>query len=780
MDIPEKEPLPVFQKNPKSIFPDNKISDIISKLRIMTRISSGITLEIGLIGGTFPPEASVAELLRIGNVTLQDIIDLNDTAVLDILSLWKEDESKVALENWLVDLERIRNESMFMKTFLEFPGKKEYMEKLNDVENMNIKSSTRILSGWESDLSIVLNFLQHIHVNLNERRAKSILEEVDLLGYKLTTIAEIVEESLTILAPLKKAKEIEQYADFYKILVREYDIRKQLELYPMGYWIVELAESYSSIYSVRDAMNKSLSSVETLQKLIDSRDPSFQQSFEFIVGLPNRYLDLQRLEEDIQNPWMIDIVLNASIVFDGLKKAFSYYKNLSSEIEEVEKKYWKDMGYDSLGHATNANRLVSELPGSVDTATEALEKMRDCENMRKTPIGTLNQTKLDNIIELNGIMKNLNTLEYADEQFLNALAEVKAILPTDPNPPDKLEAARIYVEALKSSEHYAIVTQKVEQLLTDVKRILNATDSLPALVPAIQADILDLQEYHDNRPGSYPLYFKFFAYMREAGKETKLVNDVIREIRQFRIDLPKLKELIPRIAASKTALLSAIESAKSFKKIADPAAGLFNSFLAPREYTGKLVRTVEALEAIREIRKEQFEMSKLFHSPLKHVSLEKLSEPQKKAIEDVFKIQQIYYSLHDIQMKEGFELEERSDFQGFWAIFKEMASLGSVDIDKDVLREALEILNQTTPDKTTFEALPILERLNFNLDGFRILEAVPSLTFLDYGFKIYARELTRPEPVHKEFKRRRPMTSTTTTIRTTTIPPPMIPNWAWE
>uniref|UniRef100_A0A1I7UP57 WSN domain-containing protein n=1 Tax=Caenorhabditis tropicalis TaxID=1561998 RepID=A0A1I7UP57_9PELO len=133
--------------------PGDKLSQNVDNLQALARISSAISLEIGLIDGSIQSEAAISELLHMGNVKPKDIIDLDENVIeaLDSLSQKTVKDDEKLIEDWLVSLDDIRMESGFMLNFAAFSGKNEYNYTLDAVIGIgNLNNSIRGCSkiGW--------------------------------------------------------------------------------------------------------------------------------------------------------------------------------------------------------------------------------------------------------------------------------------------------------------------------------------------------------------------------------------------------------------------------------------------------------------------------------------------------------------------------------------------------------------------------------------------------------------------------------------------------------
>uniref|UniRef100_A0A1I7UP89 WSN domain-containing protein n=1 Tax=Caenorhabditis tropicalis TaxID=1561998 RepID=A0A1I7UP89_9PELO len=728
----------------------------VANLVAVSHISSAAALQIGLMNGSIPPDGAVAELLGIGPLTLKDIINLDTKKLIEAAnSLPMGDPNKKAMEDWLIGLDDIQKKSEFMvNTFASFPGKKEYVEKLADVEN--IKDVIDAVSVWKGDLTTTMGLFESIDNakdNMDDSTATNIFSSSPFLKTQLNKITVIVSNVGTALAPLIKAKGIEEHADFYMLLVNEAEHRKQINTYPAGS-ILDLTDNFNTIYAARDGMKPAQPHMETLLKLIDSRNPSFRQDHKFSEGLPLGYVDLQQLHQDSGNKWIIQQIPNGTVVSDGFKAAFSAYKPLTAELEQIETKHWKGLRDDSVVTVINTQRALSNLPGDAANAGEALQKLKTCENDRKTPSDTLDETKLEHINELNQKMKELSTLAYANQEFLNALTGLIKLIPDNSNNPDKVEAAKSYVNSMKSSEHFGIVKQKIGQLQTDVSNILKASDTIPGLVSSVRADIVELEKYQA-KIAQEITYFKFFTCLNGVANETTLVKNVAVASQQSRVD-PQTKEkaivVIKQVEASKNPISSAETYAAGFKNIRDREPLLMKESFGDKHLavSNQLGKGVQGVVGIHETYKATSKMNShltTLDNATKDPDFQTLSNEEQNVIQQL--LLNLPQLLNEVGTTvAGIKSQNSTGFEDCQQILEKTGSLKGINIDKKLLRQAVESLIKTIPTKydDLLNLVDILDPLDLDYARFQIKKAIPVLSNHTGTFAKFSKLLTKPVP----------------------------------
>uniref|UniRef100_A0A1I7UP58 Tyrosine-protein phosphatase domain-containing protein n=1 Tax=Caenorhabditis tropicalis TaxID=1561998 RepID=A0A1I7UP58_9PELO len=557
----------------------------------------------------------------------------------------------------------------------------------------------------------------------------------------------------SLLASLGPAKQLLEFANFYKILESEYEIRQKLSTTKaLESYKKTLTETFESVYSTRDNLTATQSSMDTLQNLIQTRHPSFRQEFQLSAGLPRGFSDLNELIKDCQQPWIVSNTLNSSIVLEKLTKAFSSFKDFADGLETIETNSWSNLRDVSLMEVMVAHKTVSQLAGDSQSVSTAIDVVNTCEEIRIV-IGTDiadQSARLQNIRNLNMKVKNISSFEYAES--LKNLTAVKDLLPpSNADPGDKIKAAQEFLAVFKSSEAVNSLSETLRELEGDLNDLLTATTEIPELARKVVTELPYLATYHKMvAHKSYIAYFK--CLHEEVAGNTTVIRNTIQTIQSSRLDPKKVetaKGIISGIVASKGDLTTAQTAVEKFKNIENPAATSLKPSIPNgyQEAAQKLGMGAQGLAAISRIHKEKDNLDSLL-TKINEIleDAKKLSKEYQDSLKSLNQLSGIFKEIEDYLTTRNNRKKRESGFQSAQKVFEEAGDLKGAKIDVNSIRKAMKSLRRAAPKKydNIYKTMDILETLDFDLSRFNIKDAMNSLGMIDSFATSYASLMATP------------------------------------
>ncbi|EGT51555.1 hypothetical protein CAEBREN_25849 [Caenorhabditis brenneri] len=732
----------------------NRLDNAITNLGYLARIANGIDLEIGLVDGTINPGEAVAELLHMGSLTVDDIINLNQENIDNVLNALgekaAEDQAVISVENRLVSLEEVRKMAPKFGDLEKIPGLKKFKEAFEKV---------KVLVGLKQDLEKLTDSIEKVKgafVSLKKAVEQPLDQtQIDECKDDMSTVVtrmkrlETSASSLdTAISKLAETKKILSESNLMQTLFDEDKLRKKLND-PIDYnaGINKLTENFKKVNDASKAASTAEKDFGSIQKLLDSRKPSHRQSFKVSSGFPEGPADLRRLYSESVDSRIVKQISDGETVTESLKQGFEPFKKLEESLADVSFK-WKSLANspNEIEKALNRASQLASLSKASETASGVVTELINCENNIKQPPSS--DTK--ELKELDTKMRLLT--EISGFSYIKELRETPMDdFDTNGKTSDEQKAR---VEALLGKWNK---DEKLKTFVTNVNSLYTDLSHLKKLVE-YASNNTDLKPLTDHFDATFkkPKYEQFLTCLRNIKAVGYPVKELIEYLKQSRQQ--------SSYSDVTSAIHKVIESGKSLESVKTTAADFKNNPSLPpqvallkssfdkdsyKETSEKLGMGVQGLIAIKRVREAKLEtLLKDVNDILKDAGEKGLSSEQQTSLKQLEEIPKIVTSIENfIKTSAGLQAFRRrrdTGFKDFHQIFMDAQAIQGVSIDMKSLRNAMEELDKVTNQKhaTSMAELKNLEALDLDFSKFNFKDVPSSLNALDVFFFEYAIQLS--------------------------------------
>ncbi|EGT37489.1 hypothetical protein CAEBREN_14393 [Caenorhabditis brenneri] len=722
--------------------------DIIDNLQRLSRIASGIAVEIGLKDNSLSSNDAIAELLHLGALKLEDVLDLDKatiTSALDTLkSLPTPDDPVKQVEKRLIDLDEIRKTSEFMLGFGNFTGKEEYRKSLDEIN----KLSAIDISGFQTsnvDFTALGASLTRYR-NYPDELTDANVADIEI--YLRTDISYMnkVEASVTVLDPIvaqiKEAKKLLDHADFLDILYDEKKIRDKLPIISYREYVDNIIENIKTLKKDQETLKTLKAPLEILNALVDTRAPTFHPTFKITSGLPKGSSDLEQLSKDTANSWINGRVGDSKVVIDGLDKALHPYRDLAVKLKDVEKFWNPNLQESEFLKILKAFSNVLSINGDLQPIFDTMKEMLKYDENKPTIVSDPFAAKLEKIKvkigDLNLKISQMTSFDYVEG--LKNLTPLKQVLTTTAKI-DKPVATKI-VSDLKDVPLFSEALNIMPKLNSDLTTLPTIIGEVSALATDIVKDYRDIQDYY--KSVNNPSYIQFFQDLHDVGDKGSDVKKIIQILNSTRLTPETIStgsSSIDNILASKGFIQKAQTSAESLKEIDEAFKNSFKDYQAVSQNLGMGVQGLLVIRKAHEAKKDLAPLLENVDSILQlSTGLAQVHQDSLKKLNDLVStfngIDQFEGKLAGYQ---ALRKKRNANFKSVEDIFDDAAQIPDF---KEVLKDAIKVLNSPIPGIQT--AIDKLEELDLEFAKFKFGDAKNSLEALDNFFLEYVKAKTTP------------------------------------
>ncbi|EGT36729.1 hypothetical protein CAEBREN_31189 [Caenorhabditis brenneri] len=719
---------------------ETKLSILIEHFQSLSRISNGISLKIGLLDGSFPPDDVIVELLHLGKLKLQDILDLQksdtDRALNQFDTLPKTLETTpevINIENRLLLLVDTRNYRM--ENYQNFTGRPDYEQHLKEVTKL--KDIHAKVSSLIGDASIWRGFISKLNdrsKGMDDPTAVDAFGEFSIILKYLVAIENLPKNFKTCTDQLKTAKLIKQKSRFIDQLENESVSRSKLDV-STKYTDEGLNTIKTELKNTLDAskiVNKARSAFQTISQLIRPQ-PFF---YKYSSGFPRGGEDLAKLSKDVSDEWILKHASNGTLVTENLNDLFVKMDELETQFEKV-KTSWDPVKEKSIQVESVISLLlklteIEHVDLNTITNTSHLLKKCDKENSAYTNVDFASlKPVLDDMDKLNKKLDGISDFDYVS-QFEDLSLLKKALELREPPPATDAEKAKVAREIVKnvvSAPNFS----KILILLKDFHKDLEAFETAitESSTLASQIKFTEIDDYHNTTKG----YMKIYECIGKVGENGEQLRNLIRSIEEIRpLKLPSgnVSPMINLILDSHDNLSKLQDYLKNMKN-PEASNSLKESFPNFEEVSRNLGVAVQGLVAVKEASDAKSELQSLLNMALDPKNLDNVQEL--KALAELFKGIDSFLSFLD--GVDGLRRKRQTaDFKNDQQVFVEAQKISSWKVDMEKFRSEIEAI--TGNHKV---ALDKLETLDLDFSKFKFSQAVSSLTALDDLFTLFSTKL---------------------------------------
>ncbi|CAL2038482.1 unnamed protein product [Caenorhabditis brenneri] len=717
-----------------------KLGKAIDKLGHLTHVANGIALEIGLVDGTIDPGEAVAELLHMGSLTVDDVINLkqeNIDKVLDALGHQiSPDQTVLDLETRLVNLENMKGIAPAFENQETVTGLKEYKESLGSLPTLkDLEDSVKLLYDDADSIKHLLGKLVPTQKNL--AIAANNMNSVLLYMNSLEPLAKSFD---SIISNITEVKKIRGKYVFIDTLLAEAHYREVLKNnldYKTSQPVLE--ESFAKVYQSSETANNAREDFESIQKLVETRSPFHRQIFKHTHGFPRGPSDLTGLGEDIEH--LTDYVPDSKIVKEQLLETLKALSELERKLTATEKQW---VGLKS--HSKAVNNVIDQIfhltgiPKTSDVS-KLINLLKKCDEplMKSYPKPDPNdlETFKKRTEALNEAIGKISDFKYID-QFKN-LQDVKKYFDVGSKTgKEKDNFVKSTLEKLTTDATLIQFDELVSQLEENLKYLLDfITNSTQGV------EFTELNNYLTAilSPQNYKTFLKC---LQEIDRTSFPVRDMVKinqDLRGFSVPA-EVGNAFKQVSQSKKELTEAKTATEEIKTNPDlpPQIDNLKSSFDKDGYkmiAEKLGLGVQGLIAIRKVREAELkDLLKNVNDMLKDAGEKGLSPEQQTSLKQ---LEEIPKGLQVFRRKRG------AGLQNFHQIFTDAQSVQGATIDMKSLRDAMVKLDEVTTPKyaTSMTQLENLVALDLDFSKFSFKDVPTSLTALDAFFLKYATQLSQ-------------------------------------
>ncbi|EGT51550.1 hypothetical protein CAEBREN_20794 [Caenorhabditis brenneri] len=730
-----------------------KLDNAITNLGYLARIANGIALEIGLVDGTIDPGEAVAELLHMGSLKVDDVINLNQENIDNVLNALGDktsaEDAVIKAEDWLDNLEELREMAPKFGDLEKIPGLEKFKEAFEKV---------KVLVGSKTDLDKLTERVDEIHGALMklEKAVKETLDQqvIDESEPRMKSVAVIMKsvkssENLfnSLTNNVMEARKILDESNLMKTLQEEAKLRKNLNIdYKKGF--DKLTKNFEKVNDASKKASTAEKDFESIQKLSDSRKHSHRQLFKVSSGFPEGPADLRKLYSESVDPRVVKQISDGETVTESLKQGFESFKKLEESLADVSFK-WKSLANSPSEFEKALNRAfqLASLSKSYVTASEVVNNLKLCEGDIKTP-PSHDTTELKELDTKMSLLTKISDFSHINELRKTPMTDF------DVDEGKTSDERKAFVEALLGKWNK---DEKLKKFVANVNSLHEDLSHLKKLVDYVSrnSDLKSLTKYFDATFKDQK-YEQFLTCLRNITADGYPVKELIEYLRDSRksSSYSVVISTIHEVIESGKSLKTAETAAESFSKntALPPQVALLKSSFDKdgyKETSEKLGMGVQGLIAIKRVREAKLEtLLKDVNDILKDAGEKGLSPEQQSSLKQLKEIPKVVTSIDNFMKSstglQAFRRRRDTGFKDFHQIFMDAQAIQGVSIDMKSLRDAMEKLDKVTNQKhaTSMVELKNLEALDLDFSKFNFKDVPTSLNALDVFFFNYALQLS--------------------------------------
>lgn len=722
--------------------------DIIDNLQRLSRIATGIALEIGLQDNSLSSDDAIAELLHLGALKLQDVLNLDkasiDTALGTLKGLPNPDDAVKQIEDRLIVLDDIRKTSEFMLGFGNFTGKEEYRKGLDEVNKLSAMDLS-VLTTLKTDataMGVSLSRYQKYPAELTDQQVK------EIETYRGGAIMDMdkVEASVKLLDPIvaqiKEAKKLLEHADFLDILYEEKKLRDKLPMISYREYVDNIIENIKALEKAQKTLVTVKAPIETLNALVNTRTSSFQPVHKFTSGLAKGSSDLEQLSKDTANSWIIGRVGDSKVVIEGLDTAFIPYRDLTEKLKDVEKSWSPNLRESEFLKVLEAFSSVLSLSEDLQPVFDTMKEMLKYDEHKQPIVSDLFAPKLAMIKEkidvLNLKITDMTSLNYVES--LKNLSSLKQVLTTTAKV-DKAVATKIVLD-LKAVPLFSETLDSLTKLNSDLAILPTFITEVSGLAADIVKDYRDIEEYYNSvNKLAYIQFFQDLHGIGEKGSDAKEAIQILQKTRLTPETISTGSSSIASILTSKNFIQKAQSSAENLKGIEEAFKKSFNDYQTVSQNLGMGVQGLFAIRKANEAKKNLAPLLDNVDSIVQ--SSTGLAQVHQDSLKKLSGLVSTFKGIDQFQTKlagyQALRKKRNANFKSVENIFDDAAQIPEF---KDDLKDAFKVLN--SPIAGIQAAMDKLEELDLEFVKFNFGEAKKSLEAMDNFFLDYTKQKTIP------------------------------------
>lgn len=716
-------------------------------------------MEIGLIDGSIPSDDAIAELLHTGPVKLQEVINLNttaiDTAITELENLpskFKTSPEITAIEQRLVVLETIRQGS-FINDFMTWNGTSEYTALLEEVQKLNtINFNYKGLSKYAQSVELAFSDI--------EDNPKDNLSDSDILRFtssfghyknKFENLEGSVAKFLPQLDVVHNAKKIVDQLGFVQLLRKEQSFREKIANKVNFGQLDLMTASFKSVDEYVLISKSSLPVFKTLQKLIRSHTELVDLSLVYAIGLPGGSNDLEQLSLVFQQDWIADRIGNSSVVIKNLKTAFQYFDTLKSALGLAEK-WWKPMSDEpkkkSFGEVTNLQYFLANSVMDSTVPVQVINAMLVCDKGKTMLANNLNhlEAAFNSMNQLNEAVKNLPSFSYLSS--LTNMSRFKNILSITPA---SAADGRVVIKKMIEEPTFNETKEYLKLLQSDLASLSGSIGSISKFISTFENNLPEIDEHYRTVNQSDSEFFVCLNNITEKEPVVSNALDVIQKIKNVSKSTLDSAKTISKIVSDSRQHLEILQKSGQSMKSADgrEALALKTSFTDSQNTVKDLALAVRGLTQINKLMQIRGSLdalkgdfTEIQEAAAKALSSENVAEINKlNGLRDALKktLDGVKAFVTAIGGAQG--SRRKRDTVGFASnkkIFEEAAKfVGLTGFDIQAMHKAVAALNPTKFGAIV-SALDALAKLDLDFSKYNFKSAPASLQALDTFFLQYA------------------------------------------
>ncbi|UMM21246.1 hypothetical protein L5515_003008 [Caenorhabditis briggsae] len=730
-------------KFPRNASLEDPFPPLVENLQRLSRITNGLSLEIGLIDGSIPTDSALAELLHMTPLGPDDVININSevlNAAIKITNLSTNLDSSN-------DLKGFEDRLVALEKMTEFAGEIGDFSKITYFEEYkaSLVSAAKVQKSWVESWTVlktpatalepaflpIFDDKQEITDNFAKELA-SVFDYAKIQIEKIEAVAKNFDDSQ--LDILESAKGVDTYARFIDILMAEREFRRVVNN-KMAYTdeiTNGIIQNFKMIKESAELSNTYATDLKPIQDLVESRNNIPKQTSDFTAGFPNGASDLEKLVKDVENAYILNRVKNGTKLSGSLKKAFNPYIDLGKGLKNVET-VWKPLsGKVPSFVGPNAPGNIKEVSDLIDSLKACEEKVSGYPSVNTDEIEKLSKwvNKLRDRAALLGNFGGLKEFKDLDtlKEDMNTNGKDDA---------GKIELAKSTIAKWRADPKRRSLMRAVSSLSHHVDSSIQTIDSIPPLTK-IDTSVVEAPYKIIKAQKNY---IKIYGCLSNLKKDTNQVTEMIELVRKVRSQPPSTGgKIVTAVLESQEVLKQVQGTIKNIKNVKVPESlALVKPFPNSQEVSKKLGMPVRGLRAIQICKESREGLNRLFQKT------DELKNHNNALSNDVSLLKKPFATLFaeiDVFMKSLEKIKgirakrEVSDFKSAGEVFNAALKISDLNVDLKPIKEAIHALNIGTSQKYAAEEKVVekLEALNLEFSKFGFTDALPALEALDSFF----------------------------------------------
>ncbi|CAI2347599.1 unnamed protein product [Caenorhabditis sp. 36 PRJEB53466] len=722
--------------------------DFISKMRVLARLSNGISLQIGLFDGSVPLDEVLFEVLRMGNVSSVDLVELRNQ-----------------MEPPMNALKRLRNMIMGDKRLEHLDGA---IWRLNEAKNP---------MRWF--VLMIRNDLRGLDMLANEFRNDSVLSELKWTVYRLSTETiktdwssdtnsnETNDESNILKSLSKYLIDLESQSIQFEPRVANVIAMKNVANHPAflffnetKYWgmpknemrdfeeriPIEIFEESEKV--IMELINSSLPAFHRIEQILETCAKRIPIQLKHTIGLPNGQEDLEKFYEDAGDKWLGSIFELTETAITKLRKALFYMEIDFKKPLKSLNNYWNNMSRPFLDSASLMPPRMDQQVLDAQFLKEKFKKLAMCINSNTQLSIVIDEKALSPIKALKEELNTLSTFDYLQEAR-DHVTTLQKVMGFTNETQFNISNTPEFVKRLKSSPEVDTAHNFFRSMWSDLDKLKNLVNEVPIRIKTITDNFPIIEDFYKKQA---PVKSCLEVQLSEDNSVTRELVGMVRRLSAFGEQIGTYEEVLKHIFGMSDRMEDARHILETARAAMDSETRALKEAMPDAQRVSfDLGLAVQGLTAIRTLMDRLGEFGPLLGdlSFVRDANVKDQLEGLKTALTRIYS---------DTVQFLG-TLAPMDEAGMYSNAFEAAANISIIDLNVKKVKDAVEDRLGSQPElRPIFDALKKLRKMDLNFAKYSFTNAISSLESLDVFFAKFSNstsdgkeETTKRTPFLKPF-----------------------------